>query len=161
MIRPPPRSTRTDTLLPYTTLFRSLSVEGLFFYTAPTAVGHGAHGGGACSRADHDEVRLLVIRHQERVAERPDDPHGIVLFKVAQIVRAYAARGLAVIVDVYPIHRQRQIVIARAFAVARAGNGILAGMIGASGIVGAGRENSDGLPFQNRQRLAAEIQGTK
>src|SRR3546814_11487289 len=27
MIRPPPRSTRTDTLFPYTTLFRSLFVE--------------------------------------------------------------------------------------------------------------------------------------
>src|SRR3546814_20945424 len=27
MIRPPPRSTRTDTLFPYTTLFRSVSKE--------------------------------------------------------------------------------------------------------------------------------------
>src|SRR3546814_5994940 len=32
MIRRPPRSTRTDTLFPYTTLFRSLS--GLFFGVA-------------------------------------------------------------------------------------------------------------------------------
>src|SRR3546814_2647711 len=29
MIRPPPRSTRTDTLFPYTTLFRSKSGEGM------------------------------------------------------------------------------------------------------------------------------------
>src|SRR3546814_20983411 len=29
MIRRPPRSTRTDTLFPYTTLFRSLRVEGV------------------------------------------------------------------------------------------------------------------------------------
>src|SRR3546814_4259784 len=29
MIRRPPRSTRTDTLFPYTTLFRSVLVEGL------------------------------------------------------------------------------------------------------------------------------------
>src|SRR3546814_15496388 len=28
MIRRPPRSTRTDTLFPYTTLFRSLGIEG-------------------------------------------------------------------------------------------------------------------------------------
>src|SRR3546814_16381060 len=28
MIRPPPRSTRTDTLFPYTTLFRSMDVRG-------------------------------------------------------------------------------------------------------------------------------------
>src|SRR3546814_9404455 len=29
MIRRPPRSTRTDTLFPYTTLFRSLAVHGI------------------------------------------------------------------------------------------------------------------------------------
>src|SRR3546814_16295500 len=28
MIRPPPRSTRTDTLFPYTTLFRSVKADG-------------------------------------------------------------------------------------------------------------------------------------
>src|SRR3546814_3613877 len=28
MIRPPPRSTRTDTLFPYTTLFRSVLLQG-------------------------------------------------------------------------------------------------------------------------------------
>src|SRR3546814_12053083 len=28
MIRPPPRSTRTDTLFPYTTLFRSIQADG-------------------------------------------------------------------------------------------------------------------------------------
>src|SRR3546814_6394866 len=31
MIRRPPRSTRTDTLFPYATLFRSFEVEGAFF----------------------------------------------------------------------------------------------------------------------------------
>src|SRR3546814_14130245 len=31
MIRRPPRSTRTDTLFPYTTLFRSLVIGALFF----------------------------------------------------------------------------------------------------------------------------------
>src|SRR3546814_4237906 len=33
MIRRPPRSTRTDTLFPYTTLFRSLFGVLLFFFT--------------------------------------------------------------------------------------------------------------------------------
>src|SRR3546814_18021259 len=33
MIRRPPRSTRTDTLLPYTTLFRSQSDDGLIHAT--------------------------------------------------------------------------------------------------------------------------------
>src|SRR3546814_873054 len=34
MIRRPPISTRTDTLFPYTTLFRSIAVTGLSFYLA-------------------------------------------------------------------------------------------------------------------------------
>src|SRR3546814_19101319 len=41
MIRRPPRSTRTDTLLPYTTLFRSHQLE---------RAGHRRGGGGALHR---------------------------------------------------------------------------------------------------------------
>src|SRR3546814_4661997 len=36
MIRRPPRSTRTDTLFPYTTLFRSTLVLGSILYFLPT-----------------------------------------------------------------------------------------------------------------------------
>src|SRR3546814_10303395 len=35
MIRRPPRSTRTDTLLPYTTLFRSILYWGMLSYITP------------------------------------------------------------------------------------------------------------------------------
>src|SRR3546814_5247629 len=38
MIRPPPRSTRTDTLFPYTTLFRSIGFEESYSLT-PVPVG--------------------------------------------------------------------------------------------------------------------------
>src|SRR3546814_8649960 len=38
MIRRPPRSTRTDTLFPYTTLFRSCAAEGLAYAAIP--IGH-------------------------------------------------------------------------------------------------------------------------
>src|SRR3546814_12519479 len=38
MIRPPPRSTRTDTLFPYTTLFRSFWVSGLALILLATAL---------------------------------------------------------------------------------------------------------------------------
>src|SRR3546814_19692385 len=37
MIRRPPRSTRTDTLFPYTTLFRSLCVGDMAFFEAAMA----------------------------------------------------------------------------------------------------------------------------
>src|SRR3546814_19245643 len=42
MIRRPPRSTRTDTLVPYTTLFRSLSRRARGT-SAASAVVHGVH----------------------------------------------------------------------------------------------------------------------
>src|SRR3546814_17051088 len=48
MLRRPPRSTRTDTLFPYTTLFRSVSIS------APVAtldsIEHVMHQPGACGR---------------------------------------------------------------------------------------------------------------
>src|SRR3546814_11843807 len=52
MIRRPPRSTRTDTLFPYTTLFRSCVPAG------------GAQRGGGAARPQR--------RRQEHHAEKPD-----------------------------------------------------------------------------------------
>src|SRR3546814_12433877 len=60
MIRRPPRSTRTDTLVPYTTLFRSEGQQGL---------GSGNHAGGSAPRRDGevqrgaDEGRRAARRH--------------------------------------------------------------------------------------------------
>src|SRR3546814_13385953 len=49
MLRRPPRSTRTDTLFPYTTLFRSLlPFEGLFFILLAQAL----------------RVEAVVVRHR-------------------------------------------------------------------------------------------------
>src|SRR3546814_1659945 len=48
MIRPPPRSTRTDTLFPYTTLFRSGDVDVL-----DPALGDGAEEQPAVGDPDH------------------------------------------------------------------------------------------------------------
>src|SRR3546814_8746779 len=68
MIRRPPRSTRTDTLFPYTTLFRS--VEGGFF-------GHGRRG-VALFEADAGKTGALrpirCRRHQfGRYVERSEE----------------------------------------------------------------------------------------
>src|SRR3546814_16275319 len=54
MIRRPPRSTRTDTLFPYTTLFRSLDVQGLthvFNFDVPTHPEDYVHRIGRTGRA--------------------------------------------------------------------------------------------------------------
>src|SRR3546814_19055154 len=57
MIRLPPRSTRTDTLFPYTTLFRSLAVLGL-------DVGHRV---GAALVADQQRVELGEVARALRL----------------------------------------------------------------------------------------------
>src|SRR3546814_2541991 len=74
MIRRPPRSTRTDTLFPYTTLFRSAAVEG-------EAVARSGAGGGDIrappaalvaghlhARAVNDDVDPLA-RSEEHTSE--------------------------------------------------------------------------------------------
>src|SRR3546814_11183648 len=57
MIRRPPRSTRTDTRFPYTTLFRSGPLE--FLHRYPRIFAHGL------DKARH----RLVRRHQEQLVE--------------------------------------------------------------------------------------------
>src|SRR3546814_2026098 len=76
MIRRPPRSTRTDTLFPYTTLFRSAAVEG-------EAVARSGAGGGDIrappaalvaghlhARAVNDDVDPLALWGPHREAVR-------------------------------------------------------------------------------------------
>src|SRR3546814_15399729 len=65
MIRRPPRSTRTDTLSPYTTLFRSKPVRAM-----ATAIGLG--GTDAQERGERGEQRESpgVVRAQGGAAER-------------------------------------------------------------------------------------------
>src|SRR3546814_16991844 len=62
MIRPPPRSTRTDTLLPYTTLFRSFN--DIMLAGAP----NGRTNVGSVGRCDvgfrHEESRADLAVHQ-------------------------------------------------------------------------------------------------
>src|SRR3546814_5349998 len=55
MIRPPPRSTRTDTLFPYTTLFRSLdSLKGEG--TSSWKEGHRTGWGVLFERVNHEDT---------------------------------------------------------------------------------------------------------
>src|SRR3546814_14472640 len=69
MIRRPPRSTRTDTLLPYTTLFRSRADLPAHARERPVARGRAAdHGAGHVG--DVDAVGREVVQadqHLERV----------------------------------------------------------------------------------------------
>src|SRR3546814_1370433 len=68
MIRPPPRSTRTDTLFPYTTLFRSVGQGGVL-QVGEVEVGERVHLRHALA-AIHVARRGAVFRVHRRQFER-------------------------------------------------------------------------------------------
>src|SRR3546814_11685180 len=67
MIRRPPRSTRTDTLFPYTTLFRSLTRAPLC-HDLGFALGPRINAGGRVGKADLG-VRLLTTDDPAEAAQ--------------------------------------------------------------------------------------------
>src|SRR3546814_6762912 len=71
MIRRPPRSTRTDTLFPYTTLFRSSSDA------ADARLQHGDVGSHALRAAaagrDSLGVRLIITKRRDRSEEHTSE----------------------------------------------------------------------------------------
>src|SRR3546814_8495166 len=77
MIRRPPRSTRTDTLLPYTTLFRSVIVDEARHADMARAIELSGRsplvltlGGGG----EHDLTGLVAKEPGSRITLRPIDP---------------------------------------------------------------------------------------
>src|SRR3546814_5491269 len=81
MIRRPPRSTRTDTLFPYTTLFRS----PIAVVDVEHAVDH-AHLGGVDMAADDSVDALAPGLGHHRLLELADELHGV-LHRVLQVGR--------------------------------------------------------------------------
>src|SRR3546814_1437391 len=76
MLRRPPRSTRTDTLFPYTTLFRSdvlcnREIKFRHFLDAARELGADAIATGHYARVDSDgrHWRLLRARSEEHTSE--------------------------------------------------------------------------------------------
>src|SRR3546814_16015540 len=69
MIRRPPRSTRTDTLLPYTTLFRSQASPACRFRCGGGVAGGVRYAGGVV-RGDHAQAPGPVFQ-ADRVAQYP------------------------------------------------------------------------------------------
>src|SRR3546814_2573782 len=68
MIRRPPRSTRIDTLFPYTTLFRSEAVSGAWCLTNR---GQRHHLGGQepADCVDVSPARIYLLRSEEHTSE--------------------------------------------------------------------------------------------
>src|SRR3546814_14410210 len=76
MIRRPPRSTRTDTLFPYTTLFRSLRLDALALQ----------RGKRADALRHRDAVVELAVDHQHRNAPVIDVVDGVELLVAFRVV---------------------------------------------------------------------------
>src|SRR3546814_14148386 len=73
MIRRPPRSTRTDTLFPYTTLFRSIAsvkrdAVGVLGTVDRAAADAEAAGIGAVRQAEDGEAVVVLARGEEQAA---------------------------------------------------------------------------------------------
>src|SRR3546814_3768161 len=90
MIRRPPRSTRTDTLFPYTTLFRSAEVRQMRLHVIEIGVGRlvGAHILGRIDGVELD-VELVVAELEGAVVHIRQDDQLVELIK-----RAQRARGI-------------------------------------------------------------------
>src|SRR3546814_4702902 len=73
MIRRPPRSTRTDTLFPYTTLFRSRGVVGLDGQLRAVARLAGEGDDLDQARCDLGHLECEELAHEARVGARHRD----------------------------------------------------------------------------------------
>src|SRR3546814_21128590 len=60
MIRRPPRSTRTDTLFPYTTLFRSTGLSTTGGKSGPDPVFRTPHHGGMAMQRLQDKIAIIT-----------------------------------------------------------------------------------------------------
>ena len=123
-----------------------------------TPFGHRAHRRTARTGADHHDVALGVVGHQEAGAKRPDHLHFVTHFQVAHVVRAHAPHRLAIVVFKHPLDGERQVVVARPLAVARAGNGVLASVVRLALGVFTRWQDADRLALQHRERQVAKIE---
>src|SRR3546814_16858922 len=97
MIRRPPRSTRTDTLFPYTTLFRSKWARSRVLLTTRVESATDTNGRSLCIAVE-DDGPGIADEQIERVMQRGvrgDEQvqgHGIGLAIVQDIVRNYSGQ---------------------------------------------------------------------
>src|SRR3546814_15462605 len=78
MIRRPPRSTRTDTLFPYTTLFRSLENadrQPRMLFNQRLAYSNHMHNGKDADASEVVRFGLAVIRKKDRKSTRLNSSH--------------------------------------------------------------------------------------
>src|SRR3546814_15813849 len=125
MIRRPPRSTRTDTLFPYTTLFRSA--------VRLTTLSRGAAGAGMVAdglpwKAQSVEDRIDKLEKAARAAKllhdnNQEDEYAVEVAKLYNSLRATWERGLEDSAFVRVIQRHRDYINAKDLKIGRAACG--------------------------------------
>jgi len=99
-----------------------------------------------------------VVGHQEAGAKRPDHLHLVTHLQVAHVVAGHAPHRLALVVFQHALDGQRQVVVARPLAIARAGYRVLAGMVRTALGIDARGDHADRLPLEHREREVAEVE---
>ncbi len=99
-----------------------------------------------------------MVGHQVARPVRADDLHLVADPQVAQIIRSDAGDGLARVVFGHALHRQRDVVVARTLAVARARHRVEPHVVRPAAGVDARRQDAERLAFEHRERRRAEIE---
>ena len=134
---------------------KSISLPPLALVTPPaTAFGHRAHRCAAGTGADHEDVAARVVRHQEALAERANHLHAVALQIDTHVVRCDATNRLAVVVFGDALYRERNVVVVRTLAIARAGDGVLPRVVRPAMGIGAGRDDADRCPSSTGNGVA-------
>ena len=124
---------------------------------ATPPLGHSAHGRTTRAGANHDDVGARMVGHQERGAKRANDLHLVTGVQIAEVIGADPQHRLALVVFLDPLHRERQIVVTRPLAIARAGDGVLARMVRLALRIHTRRDDANRLTFQHRERHGAQV----
>src|SRR3546814_16479097 len=97
MIRRPPRSTRTDTLFPYTTLFRSMragpAMAGFDIFEI-TIRGYGGHAARPHTTVDPVVVQAPIVQALPTIASRSTDPIDRVVVSITQVQGGATSNGI-------------------------------------------------------------------
>src|SRR3546814_19981722 len=97
MLRRPPRSTRTDTLFPYTTLFRSASRHLLPLRRRRAAPTYAAGLSGECSEGLLQEPLRVAAGYNGRPFRRPTSLSDMSIEQLAEPALAMVATGKSII----------------------------------------------------------------
>jgi hypothetical protein len=126
---------------------------------APPALGEAAEGGGTGSRAEHHDVRIRIVRHQEGRAKRADHLHRVAHLEAAHVFGGKAVEDAAIRTWLcHALDRQGQVVSAGLLAIPCAADRVQPHGMRPTICIYSRWHNADALPLQHRKRKRSEIE---